>query len=62
MKSGLLIAGIFICGTLAVARVWGLIFLEFSIKQLIYAGAFACAAIGMIIALRNRRAGPGNET
>ena len=52
MKRPLLILGIFVCGFLGLAKVWGLIFLEFSTKQATYAVAFLGAACSMLAALR----------
>jgi len=52
MKKTLLIVGICICGLLGLAKIWGLIYLKFSMKQTVYAATMLTAAIAMFIALR----------
>ena len=61
MKTGLLIASIAVCALLAAAKVWGLLFVEFSAKQLVYAAALAGAAVGMFLQLRAGRADAADE-
>jgi hypothetical protein len=53
MKRTLLIVGICLCGFLVVAKVWGLIFIQFSIKQAVYAVALLGAVVAMSAALRS---------
>lgn len=52
MKTGILIAGMCVCGLLALAKILGLLFVDFSVKQLIYALALVSVAIGMLTASR----------
>lgn len=52
MKKPLLILGIAIFGLLGAAKVYGLIFLQFSVKQSFYAAAFLSVSFSMFRALR----------
>jgi hypothetical protein len=52
MKKALLILGICICGLLGIAKIWGLIFLQFSVKQTVYVFIMLGAALAMFFALR----------
>jgi len=52
MKTTLLVIGIVVCGLLGLAKIWGLIFLEFTIKQAVYAACLLAAAASMAISLR----------
>ena len=53
MKKALLILGVIVFGLLGVLKVWGLIYLQFSVKQTVYAVVMLASAIGMLIALRS---------
>jgi hypothetical protein len=55
MRAALLIIGIVICGLLAAVKIWGLVFIQFSIKQLIYVVSFGLAAVACYTALRRGR-------
>ncbi|MEO6036595.1 MAG: hypothetical protein ABIQ35_15200 [Verrucomicrobiota bacterium] len=49
MKS-LLILGTILCGLLAIEKVYGLIYKKFSVKQAVYAAAFAATACSLVVA------------
>jgi hypothetical protein len=53
MKKALLILGVIVFGLLGVLKIWGLIYLQFSVKQTVYAVAMLASAVGMLIALRS---------
>lgn len=52
MKKIILIIGICVLGLLGVAKIGGLIFLEFSVKQAVYAVALLVTAYAMFTSLR----------
>jgi hypothetical protein len=55
MKKPLLITGICVCGLMGFAKIWGLIILEFSVKQTVYAATLLAAALAMFTALRTSK-------
>ena len=44
MKTVLLTLGVFVCSGMTLLKIWGLIFVDFSVKQLVYTAFFAAAA------------------
>ena len=53
MKKTLLILGVIVFGLLGVLKIWGLIYLQFSVKQTVYTVVMLASAIGMLLALRS---------